>query len=34
MKKNNVGKIVLITFAIIAMVGSMFTYLITALINL
>lgn len=34
MKKNNVGKIVLITFAIIAMVGSMFTYLVAALINL
>lgn len=34
MKKNKVGKIVLITFAILAMVSSMFTYLIAALINL
>lgn len=33
MKKNNVGKIILVSFAIVAMVASMFAFLVSALIN-
>ena len=31
--KKNVGKIVLVSFAIVAMVGTLFTTIIAALIN-
>ena len=32
-KKNSIGKVILVSLAIVAMVGTMFTFLISALIN-